>query len=332
MSIDRKLMSIKRTFRRHGGQAMDNVRKGISLDYKDNSCLSQALGYFSEVTLSGALPVFPALISMSCEAVGGKAKDTTAFGEAMVLITAAADLHDDLIDASLVKGGKQTVLGKFGSTITILAGDVLLAEGLSRLHEAGSHISKDKSTEIVRLVSDAVYEICRAEALESRIRTNPDVPPQEYQEVIRLKSVVPMIAMKIGGILGNGDPKVVEMLGGFGRSYGIVSATVEEFADLLEIDELRNRLKNECLPLPMIYALQNIEIRKTLDPLLKSRELSRTTHKRIIDIVLASKEVAALQESLILAGKEAVKSLPYVVKEIREELKNALLVPLSYFE
>ena len=50
---------------------------------------------------------------MSCEAVGGDAEKTTPFGEAIVLISAAADLHDDVIDQSFKKGQKQTVLGKF---------------------------------------------------------------------------------------------------------------------------------------------------------------------------------------------------------------------------
>ena len=85
---------------------MKNARKKMLLNFKDDSYTSQALRYFSKVTLHNALPVFPALISMSCEAVGGDTEKTTPFGEAIVLISAAADLHDDVIDQSFVKGTK----------------------------------------------------------------------------------------------------------------------------------------------------------------------------------------------------------------------------------
>jgi hypothetical protein len=66
--------------------------------------------------------------------------------------------------------------------------------------------------------------------------------------------------------------------------------------------------------------------------LLNSQLLNGSVHKQIIDIVLASKEVDALQKSLVSAGKAAVKELPYVNREIREEFENTLLVPLNYFE
>jgi geranylgeranyl pyrophosphate synthase len=311
---------------------MSNARSTILSNYKDDCCLSQALRYFSEVTLDNALPVFPALIGMSAEAVGGKSEDTLLFGEAMVFITAAADLHDDLIDNSEVKGKKQTVFGKFGSTTTILAGDILLIDGLKTLSKAGDNISNEQSTKITNLVSDAVFEISKAEVLESELRNKPAIKPQEYQEVIRLKSIVPELAMKIGAILGKGDSQVVEKLGDFGRAYGIISVNMEEFADLLEIDELRNRLRNECPPLPLMFARQNSKVRESLNPLLNNKLFNRSIHQQIIDIVLNSEEVDTLQKSLISTGKSAINELPYINGKIREELANSLLVPLAYFE
>ena len=207
MSADSKLIEIKRTFKQKGRAAMENARKKILLNFKDNSYSSQALRYFAKVTLHNALPVFPALISMSCEAVGGDAKKTIPFGEAIVLISAAADLHDDVIDQSFVKGTKQTVLGKFDAGTAILAGDILLVEGFKQLTDASELIPKIQSKEIIKLVSEAVFEISTAEALESQLRGRLDLTPNEYHEVIRLKAVVPELAMKIGAILGNGNSK-----------------------------------------------------------------------------------------------------------------------------
>ncbi len=333
MSLNSKIMAIKRSFRQRGGEAMKNTRNNILLKFKDDSDSSQALRYFAKVTLRNALPVFPALITISCEAVEGNAEKVTTFGEAIVLISAAADLHDDVIDQSLIKSSKQTVLGKFDEAIAILAGDILLSEGFKKLNEACELIPKADSKRIMGLVTDAVFEICNAETLEVQLRNKNDLKPDEYFEVIKLKAVVPELVMKIGAIVGSGNSKDAEKLGQYGRAYGIVSIIVEEFADLLDIKELRNRLKNECPPLPLIYSLQNPQIKRVLLPLLNADSLGKSVHEKIIEIVLDSAEVRMLQKVTVSTGTEAVKNLPYQIKgKIREELENMLTVPLAYFE
>src|SRR5665647_614070 len=105
--------------------SQENARRSILHNFKDNSQVSQALRYFSNGALKRCLPVFPAIMSISWEAAGGINQDISAFGEAIVLLTGAADLHDDVIDKSILKGSNETVFGKFGLNVAILAGDIL---------------------------------------------------------------------------------------------------------------------------------------------------------------------------------------------------------------
>ena len=85
----------------------------------------------------------------------------------------------------------------------------------------------------MKLVTEAVFEICTAESLENQLHNNKNLTPMKYNEVIRLKAVVPEISMKIGAIIRKGViQKMLKDLGQFGRIYGINSIIVEEFADL----------------------------------------------------------------------------------------------------
>ncbi|HLN44738.1 MAG TPA: polyprenyl synthetase family protein [Candidatus Sulfotelmatobacter sp.] len=293
---------------KRGMAALKNAKDMILLYWKEDSSLAKALQYVSNVTLQDALPVFPALISLSCEAVGGNPEKTVPFGEAIVLISAAADLHDDIIDKSFTKGDKQTVLGKFGRYVALLAGDALLSHGIMHLCRESKRIETEKGNLINNLLMDGITEICVAEGLEGQLRERYlDASPDEYSEVIRHKAVVPGLAMKIGAILGNGSSRYIAALGQIGRTYGIGSMIIEEFADIFEPDELRNRLKNGCPPLPLIYALHTPESRKALLPLLVSN-FPKRAHDKIIQFTINSCEVQRYQKTITsLINNELLK-------------------------
>jgi geranylgeranyl pyrophosphate synthase len=290
MSNDSKLRGIKRSFKQKGGTAMKTAKKNIIVNFNDDSYISQALRYFANVTLHSPIPVFPALITMSCEAVEGDTEKVAPFAEAIVFITASADLHDDVIDQSVQKNMKQTVFGRYGLATTILAGDILLAEGFKRLGEAINQ-NPEAFGRVMKLVTEAVSEICSAEILEIQLHNRQDFTAEKFMKIIQLKAVVPELTMKIGAIIGGGNSADVERLGQFGRAYGITSIIVEEFADLLDFEELKRRLKNECPPLPIICALENPQIKSTLLPWLDGDSLQNERHQKIIEIVLESNEV-----------------------------------------
>jgi hypothetical protein len=102
---------------------------------------------------------------------------------------------------------------------------------------------------------------------------------------------------------------------------------------MLNVEELKNRTKNEYPPLPIIYALQNPQIKTKLLPLLNADSLDESANEKIVETVLESYEAQNLQKMLVSNATSELIELKKVVKEkTREELKNLLLVPLSYFE
>ncbi len=321
-----------RTFNKRGTPALEKARELILLNCKDNTDVSQALRYFSKVTLQNVLPVFPALISLACEAVGGNPTKTMPFGESIVLITGAADLHDDVIDKTFRKGTNLTVLGKFGAHTAILAGDVLLSQGIIQLCKESGRIEKEKGDLITNLVMEAILEICVAEASETKlIKRRGLLSPNKYFLVIRHKAVVPELAMKIGAILGNGSPRNVEFLGQFGRTFGIVSIIAEEFTDILDRNELRNRIENGCPPLPLIYALQATKTKNVLLPMLSNLSV-KEVHSRVIDAVISCSEVQDfIKKNLTLSiNRGLLKIRKSAIQKTEGELETLLLALSDY--
>jgi geranylgeranyl pyrophosphate synthase len=89
--------------------------------------LKNLASYFIEETWPNTH--HPALMALSCKAVNGNVNKTHHTSAAVVLLTGAADLHDDIIDKSKRKGNKQTAYGKFDIELVLLTGDMLLFQG-----------------------------------------------------------------------------------------------------------------------------------------------------------------------------------------------------------
>ncbi|HLN45902.1 MAG TPA: hypothetical protein VK209_09380, partial [Candidatus Sulfotelmatobacter sp.] len=117
--------------------------------------VSSALRYYAKVTLPRVLPIFPTLTSISCEMTDGDPADVVPFATAMVLITSSGDLHDDIIDRSIRKYSRKTVLGRFGTSVTLLAGDALLVQGQALLQIACETLKKEQRRAILRLIPKA---------------------------------------------------------------------------------------------------------------------------------------------------------------------------------
>jgi geranylgeranyl pyrophosphate synthase len=313
-------------FRKLGKDALEKARKEILDSPNDGGVVSSALKHFARVTLRNALPVFSALVSLSCEAAGGKPEKTVGVGAALLLIAGAADVHDDIIDKSAEKYNKKTVYGKFGADIALLVGDALLIQGLTLLHRECNTFPEEQKQKILILVNDAFFKISKAEAKEAVLKGKFDIPPEKYLEILRLKCVVPQVHCQIGAVVAGANSEVIFKMGEFGKTYGFILSIVEEFADLFSSDELENRIRNECPPLPLLYAMKNPVVRHEVLQLTSSATIGEANLKRIADIVIGLKEVQEICRKMNINSQKQTKRLYFLEKEIRDELASLLLV------
>jgi heptaprenyl diphosphate synthase len=308
-----------------GRPAIEKARNEILTMQTREGEVTAALAHFAKVTLTGGLPVFPVLLTLSYEAVGGKTEKTTAVSAALTLMAGAADIHDDIIDQSEVKYSKKTVYGKFGRAVALLAGDALLIQGSTLLQQECEALTREQRTVILALIPEALFEISNAEAQESHLMKRLNANPREYLEIIRMKAVVPELHCKIGAIMGNASKANVEALGSYGRTFGITSLVRDEFGDLYEYPELENRIKNECLPLPILYALQNPKLKSEVETYIQSGNFERKTLNRLKKLVLKSEEVEELRKDLNRMVADEVNCLKSMGSAMQLKLLESLL-------
>jgi geranylgeranyl pyrophosphate synthase len=279
-----------------GKAALEIAKQTILQEKIPFKPLQEALQFF---ILNWEDVLHPALLSLACEAVGGKSADTTHVGAALVLLAGGADVHDDVIDQSAVKDSKPTVYGKFGKDLAVLVGDALLFKGFCALHEACEALPKAQKQAVLGLTEQAFFGISSAEAKEASLRgkIEPGVA-EEYLEMIKLKAAVGEATTKIGAVLGGGTPEQIETLGHYGKTLAVLYTTRDEFIDTFELDELRNRVEKECLPLPVLYTLKDSGKVDEILRLVRANPITEKELELILDTVIDSKEATELKREM----------------------------------
>jgi geranylgeranyl pyrophosphate synthase len=304
------MMEAKTLLKERGEKAYKSAKDAILGETIGNKEVSDALKFFMEESWFDFQ--HPAVLSLACEAVGGDPTITTYVGAAMVLLAGSADIHDDIIDKSKTKGGILTVFGKFGKDIALLTGDALLFKGVTSMCEACEKLPEKERRKILDLTRQSFFEIGSAEATEAGLRGDLDLTPEEYYDVIEKKAKVAEANARIGAILGGGTRGEIDALGHYAKTLGMLVTIRDDFIDLYEPEELANRVKNECLPLPLLYAFKNEKKKEQILRILEKDGITEQDTNEILDLIMETEEVEELRDemrSLLKKGKDSIKHL-----------------------
>jgi geranylgeranyl pyrophosphate synthase len=255
---------------KEGTSGWELAKKTLTEQETRHPLLSEALAY------AVAIPDFfrPAIVSLCCKAVNGKAETTIPSGASLILLSKAIGIHDDIIDHTKVRKRRRTLFGRFGEEIALITSDILLFKGFTLMRkntEVG--VDQQASGRILDTIDRFWFGQGESEILELKSRRQTSTTPAECLEKIRMRASELDATARIGGILGDGTEIEIEALGNYGRLLGTASILRDEIIDMLEPDVLRHRIKHESLPLPLIYALQHAEARSKITSVLLKKKL-----------------------------------------------------------
>jgi geranylgeranyl diphosphate synthase type I len=297
---------ITHILQRRSANSLEAAKKLMLSDKLECKEINEAFEYYAK---NWNDYIHPGLISISCEAVNGNPDDSIPIQIAMLLLNAAIDIHDDIIDESKTKYGIPTLFGKFGKDVALLAGDAFLIKALTHLHKLEKQTSGQKTNAIWDIINNQFFELGDAEALEASLKGNIDISPEKCLHILEKKASTFEAHMRIGAIIGGGEQNEIDLLGNYGRTLGFLTFVREDFVDIFEPDELQNRVKNECLPLPMLYAFKNPKTKKRTINALSKPEISDKDAEKIVEIVFEEKNVKMFKNKIQLLAKKTLRSI-----------------------
>ncbi len=186
---------------------------------------------------------------------------------AVELIHMATLIHDDIVDQSATRRGRDTINARWGDRMAVLAGDYLFGSAFTLIARWGNQ-------PVISGLSHCVLEMAKSEMMQfGRIRRFRDTEA-DYLGWIEKKTAIFIAEAARMGALGLGAPEeVTQTLWAFGRSLGLCFQIVDDLLDLTSTVEDLGKpaggdLKNGVLTLPLIHALAESDERGRLEAIL----------------------------------------------------------------
>jgi len=298
-------------------KALKEAKDQLLVEKIQSKVAREALEYYIE---NWNDTTHPGILALACEAVGGDAERVIPVQIAMLYLSAATDLHDDIIDQCKVKSGKPTVFGKYGRDITLLLGDAMMIKGLTTLCYYAKEYAPETFEKIVHEIENKLFDLGNAHLLEVDLKRKLEVLPNRYLRILEKKASSIAICTKIGAIVGGSSSQEVEALESYGKILGLLIGLREDFADIFEPGELKNRMENEILPLPILYVLKNTKIKREILHILRKSKVTEEETGKIVDYVFRDERTKRLQRYMRKLAREALSIVANIDKEGNLEL------------
>ncbi len=205
---------------------------------------------------NGGKRLRPIIVILSSLACNYKGQDHITLGAMIEFFHTATLLHDDVIDDSLLRRGKETANSIWGSKASILVGDFLFTLYIELMLEVGN-------IKIMRLLSKISTDVTRGEIKQLYNKHRYNITLDEYFDVIRSKtSLLFGASAAIGAIISDSSQEVENSLFDFGVKLGNAFQIIDDMLDYCsDADTMGKNVGDDLAEgkatIPLIYLLEN---------------------------------------------------------------------------
>jgi octaprenyl-diphosphate synthase len=235
-------------------------------------------------------------------------------------------LHDDVVDDSKLRRGKETANSLWGSEASVLVGDFLLTLTLELL----LNIDNNK---VQRLMSKTVHEICRGELKQLANRNNLQLSPEDYFDIIRSKTALLFAAStSVGPLLQNQNHPLEKAFYNYGIHLGNAFQLIDDTLDYCADPKVTGKnsgddLADGKLTLPILHVLKHgNEIQRKL--IQTSFEQSSLSH--FPDILDAIDATGAIEYTRATANREKNLAIE-CLEDVPDSPYKEALIELAVF-
>ena len=238
-------------------------------------------------------------------------------------IHTATLLHDDVVDISGKRRGKDTVNKLWGNEASVLVGDFLYSRAFQIMVEIND-------MEIMKILSYATNTIAKGEVLQLMCVDQVETSVDQYLKVIEYKTAALFEALcECTAVLSGCDDNVRKNLAAYGRNIGLAFQISDDVLDYTAESNYQigknigDDLSGGKITLPFIYAFENCS-----GP--QKKILREIIQKRKIEDFLILRDIIFDTDSIKLTQEKA-KEFVNLAKENLQVVENSDIGSLLSF-
>lgn len=208
------------------------------------------------IIAGGGKRLRPMMVLLAARALGYQGDRHHELAAMIELIHTSTLLHDDVVDESALRRGRETANHLFGNAASVLVGDFLYTRAFQMMVSA-------HSMRIMEVMADATNIIAEGEVLQLMNIGNVDIDEAAYLQVIQFKTAKLFeAATRIGAILCDADSATEEAIARYGMHLGTAFQIIDDVLDYSGAqDEIGKSLGDDLAEgkptLPLIYLMQH---------------------------------------------------------------------------
>lgn len=292
----------------------------ISSIHSDLPLLDQAS---THLVRAGGKRLRPAFTLLSAKLFSETLDDVIPLAVALELIHMATLVHDDVIDNSSLRRGRETVKSGWGNRVSIYAGNFVFARSLSL-------VALYQRSDVLEVLAEASMRICEGEIRQMMSCYDVNQGLKDYMRRIERKTALLIsVSCQLGAMILNAGELETRALKRYGYYLGMAFQITDDILDFVASEEILGKpvgsdIRQGVITLPVIYAIKHDREGDQLRTWLSSSETCISRSEDIIRIVTESDGIDyAYQVSCryLEKARQELRFLPDVpVKESLDEI------------
>ncbi len=271
---------------------------------------------------NGGKRLRPMLLLLSAKALGNVSQNHLILAAVVEFIHTATLLHDDVVDESDLRRGKESANAVWGNAASVLVGDYLYSSAFEMM-------VRTDNMRVMGLLSKTTTAIAEGEVLQLLNCNNPETTEEKYLEVIARKTAILFsAATQLAAIISGSSIEIETALANYGQHLGIAFQLIDDALDYkASTEELGKNLGDDLAEgkptLPLIYAIQNGSPEEAEIIISAIKTGNRDVFNDVYNVVKRTKAIDYTENRADEEAQKAIDSLSILPES---NYKNALIL------
>ena len=286
--------------------------------------MNDALSFLGESTGKMMRPMLVLLIAKS---IGNVKEKTNSAAAAVEMLHTASLLHDDVIDESDKRRGRQSLNARFTNNVAVLTGDYMFSMALNCTAKTGD-------IRVVDAISVMGRDLPNGEVMQIELQQNGTYSEDNYLKVIYYKTASLFVCCAACAVYtAGGNDEYIEKFCNYGKYAGICFQMKDDIFDYYNNDigkPTGSDMREGKITLPALYVLStssNALLEPIREKLSNGIYLDEKEIETLIEISKNEGGVEYTNRQINHYRNLAIESIP---EDINDEYRNALIAYIDY--